>query len=180
MVAVNFEERFHLLLTALATRCNTQLGEVEIELYDRMLEPHGYENVCRALELIMIERRSNEPLPSVRQIMEKMGRGELSEKSRAVEVVNAIVRCVRRKGRYWPYESNFSEQLEQELGEDGAAAVRALGGWEAVIEMSDDNPRMYHLRLQETVGAYIERQRMKSGVPALGAPLGRAALPGKK
>jgi hypothetical protein len=177
------EETFHKLLTVLATRCRTELDSVEIGILDRHLAPYGYPAVNAALEKLIVERATNDPFPSIRKVLEIMGKGELSERSLAVDVTNKIAVLIRRKGRYWAHdEPDMRAALIKEIGEVGADVVKRLGGWQAVIEMSDENPRNYQLSIKETALATIEAKRQSDNLnrPALGAPSRKMLAGGSK
>lgn len=154
--ATEEEERFHKLLAILAARCRTELDEIEIEIYDKALAPHGYEAVNRALESILVDRTAVDPFPPVGAILVRLN-AATTPKALAMDVTNKICNAIRRKGRYWSYSTPDMERaLVEELGQAGADIVKQLGGWSAIIEHSDTNPKHYHLWIRETAQAVLE------------------------
>lgn len=171
-----YEERFHKLMTILAARCNTELDELEIELYDRKLCGHGYERVCQALENILIDRSSNDAFPSVGAILSRMG-VQMTPKTLAMEVTNRIVTAIHTKGYTWPdrfkTKQDFNNDQLRVLGEAGYALVTRLGGWAAVIEFANGNPSHYRTWVRDSALAMVESTgtSMLKALPEAPAPL---------
>lgn len=122
------EERFHRLLAILASRCRTELDELEIEIYDRHLSPYGYDKVCEALEGILIERSNTDQFPAIGMILNRLG-DAITQKSLAMDVTNRIAVAIRVKGYNWSDKvSDFENDQLRVLGEIGVQVVKRLGG----------------------------------------------------
>lgn len=153
------EERFHRLLAILAVRCREELDEIEIEVYDRNLSPHGYGAVCAALERILIERSPNDRFPSVGTILARMGAAHTS-KSLAMDVANRINKAIGTKGWNWSQKvPDLEAAMLEYLGVAGVAVVKNLGGWDAVCQASAKNPSgQFNAWLRDSAAATIEIQ----------------------
>lgn len=152
------EARFHKLMAILAARSRVELDELEIEIYDRQLAPHGYRAVVLALEEILTMRGPNDPFPTIQSILEKIGVAP-PPKSLAMDAANRILAAVRTKGWNWDQKvPDFQAAQLDALGPLGAAVVKRLGGWQAVIEMAKDerNPSQMRAWLRETALAVSE------------------------
>lgn len=150
------EKRFHRLLAILAARCKTELDELEIEIYDRNLAPHGYDAVCSALESILVERSSNDPFPPIGMVLARLG-AAITPKTLAMDVTNRIAAAVRNKGYNWDQKvQDFEGDQLRVLGEAGMAVVKRLGGWAAVVELANGNPNQYRTWIRDSATAVIE------------------------
>lgn len=137
----DWEIRFHKLLSLLAMRCGAELDELEVDIYDRVLKAHGYQNACRAVEAALAARRGRDAMPSAMDLVEKI-QPEVSEKGLATEVASRILAAISRRGHVWPQtyhydgHATFSAALRAELGEVAEDVVLKMGGWVKVCEES--------------------------------------------
>jgi hypothetical protein len=66
MKRVDFVE----MLVLVAQSCNFDLSEQLIAIYDQALAKNGYPKLCAALKHILINRRTRDPFPSIREVQE--------------------------------------------------------------------------------------------------------------
>lgn len=117
------EERFFKAMYVIANQVpNFELDESTIEMYDKMLSSYGYDNLTKALEDIFKERKSTDPFPSVRAIIEKL-EPTVEPKALAAEAASRIIGAVRKFGYSNPNEA------KQYIGELGWAVVERQGSW---------------------------------------------------
>lgn len=57
-------------MVILAEICRHKLDEYQIELYDKELSPRGYDKLCKAIDSLIIKRKSNERFPSIADFRE--------------------------------------------------------------------------------------------------------------
>lgn len=55
-------------LAVLAQICRHNLDEYQIELYDLELKSRGYDELCKAIDKVIINRKSNERFPSIGEL----------------------------------------------------------------------------------------------------------------
>lgn len=169
-----FEPRFFKLLGLLATRCQTELDVLEIEIYDRVLQPHGYEQACRALEQVLIERRVKDFMPSPREIMDKIAPKQ-NPKNLATEAANKILAQISRRGWSWVdtykyHHATFQAAMDSELGLLAANTVRLMGGWQRICEESGEvDTAVFRAQIRDAAASVQEEIRVnpKPQAPAL-------------
>jgi hypothetical protein len=179
------EAKFHKLLATLAMRARTELDDVEIEVYDKHLGPHGYGEVNAALEQLLVERGGNDPFPSIRKVLETMGKGELSEKSVVTDAASKIVGLINRFGFYLDHNvkrlgyDTVEACVAGECGPIGAEAVRLMGGYFKVWDTVVSDPKGWKFGVRDAVQLAAERARQQQRLkaPALAAP-GRKMIAG--
>ncbi len=153
------EERFHRLLALLSSRSHAEMDEIEVEIYDRILSPHGYERVNKAIEALIIERGPTDSFPSAGMILARLGVAPASPRAIAMDVTNRIITAIGRKGYNWSQKvPDFQADMLRVLGHDGVAAVRSLGGWEAVCELDKRDPQRLRTWIRDSAAAVLEIQ----------------------
>jgi hypothetical protein len=124
---MNWEKLFYDKILVLAKLCSFELDQMIIETLDKHLAPYGYQRVCIALDKIIVTRRSREPFPAIRDIVELIC-PPLDDESEATEAVALLIKSVSRHG--WPN----GKLAEAEMGELAWAVVERFGGWRRVCE----------------------------------------------
>lgn len=130
----NHELEFHSLLAMFATQSKVNLSQVMLRVYDRAVEPFGYERACVALEKIAQEIK-NWQMPTPQQLIEKM-ESRPSKISLANEIAGKIFEAVDKFG--W---SN-SQGAKSFVGDIGWKVVNSFGGWMTICESSKDHGQM--------------------------------------
>lgn len=168
------EEQFHKLIALLASRCQVELDEIELEIWDQKLSPYGYKAACIAIVTILAERSAGDRLPSVGDVLGRMGL-QTTPKALAIDVTNKIAAAVGQKGYTWRDRFKTDEEYQADqlrvLGEAGVEVVRRLGGWTAVIEFANGNPSYYKTWVRDTAIGVIEMAGPKYlALPAASSP----------
>lgn len=147
------EQEFIAKLTGLAHLCGFTLTPEVISLYDQHLGELGYADAARAIDRIIVERRSRDPFPSVKEIREVI-RPELRPEDEASEVVGRIVGLVSRAG---PYANGVADAL----GPIAWEIVCEEGGWVTVCELlTYDNMPTLKAQWRRAAEAKLRRRSM--------------------
>lgn len=128
---MNAQREFYGKITGLAVMCGFGLTPEVIGLYDKHLSALGYEALCRALDEIIVSRRSRDPFPSIAEIRERI-EPKIDPESEAIEAANRIYQAVCRIS---PYESEYAKA---HIGELGWQVVLREGGWMSLVESITD------------------------------------------
>lgn len=159
------ERDFIARLTALAAMCGFTLTPELIALYDRNLCASGYPKLVMALDYVIVNRKSRDPFPSIKEIRDLVA-PESDPEVEAIEAAGRIVQAVTRVG---PYQT---EKAREFIGELGWLVVQREGGWQTVCQiLTDDNIGI--LKAQWRQMAKAQYARAKAGVvtaPALPQP----------
>lgn len=148
------QKEFYAKLTGLAAMCNFTLTPEVIRLYDSNLSAMGYEALCRALDLIICERRSRDAFPSIREIKAQIN-PELDPAAEANEAVGRIMHAISRIG---PYNAAGARE---HMGELAWRVVTLEGGWETVCELVDyENMPTLQAQWREMARAQVVRAKM--------------------
>lgn len=149
------EQKFFTRITALASMCGFTLSPEVIALYDRNLSKLGYENLSHALDVVITNRKSRDPFPSIREIREIIS-PDADPEVEAIEAAGRIVQAVSRIG---PYQCDKAREF---IGELGWRVVEREGGWVNVCNvLTDENLGM--LKAQWRQMAKSQYMRAKSG-----------------
>jgi hypothetical protein len=153
------ETRFHKLLAILAARCRTELDEMEIEIYDKELSGAGYARVNTALSRILVDRRPNDPFPSVSFVRSIMN-PQADQETRAQLIADRVFGCISRKGYNWQDtspEPTFQKTMEAEFGWIGAWAVKNMGGWAELCKITTpENSSTIKAQLRKSLVAAVK------------------------
>jgi len=133
--------------------CQFTLTPEIIRLYDESLKSLGYERLCKALDFIIANRRSRDPLPSIREIREIVS-PEIDPEAEAIEAAGRIVQAVSSIGPYQP------EKAREFIGELGWLVVERDGGWQNVCRvLTDDNVGMLKAQWRQMAKAQFARAK---------------------
>ena len=157
-------------LTLLAGTCDHRLAPVMIELYDRALRKFGYERAVAAVEAAIMERRGQDRMPSIGDLVSRCS-PEILERDTAVEVSARIWSAIGKFG--WPGELDARGWI----GEVGWYVVQVNGGWERLCRTAQEKDvGTWKAQLRDHAAAAIRRH--KAGV--LGSAPGFGELPNSK
>jgi hypothetical protein len=172
MKRVNFVE----MLVLLAQSCEFDLSEPLIALYDQALEKNGYDKICLALKYILINRRTRDSFPSIREIQEIIT-PSMEAKDLATEAAARIIAAVSKFGRF-----NVKE-AEAYIGEIGWQAIKLWGSWTGLCDqLTISNGSILMAQFRELASTVIKKAQLGLGdqPPALPVALSSMkALPGK-
>ena len=108
-----------------------ELDEEMIGMYDQMLSRFGYERLCGALEHLILDRDTNDPFPSIKQIRAVLD-PKADPEQLAILAANAIQERIVKDGWTNP------ERARERMGELAWSVVQASGGWESVCRGATD------------------------------------------
>lgn len=122
---IDWEEQVEDRLAALAGLVRGFVLSPQIlDMYMRLLAPLGYEQVCFALDQIMLTRDSNDPFPSFKQIASLI-KPELDPETSATDIAGKIVQALHSCG-----DDRFgTERAKKLIGPIGWKVVESEGGW---------------------------------------------------
>lgn len=136
-------ERWMGALSALASLCEFELTSDVIAVYDMALSEHGYDNLAKATQHLMIERESHHKFPSIKDFHRTLNFAGGSPENEASRIAGHIIELISKKGRTWAMRDHtgtfgghesFAEAVEAELGAVGYEVVKRMGGWMALCE----------------------------------------------
>jgi len=148
---LNYEKQFFEKLTVLAKVCSFDLDTMIFRAYDSYLAPYGYEKICQALEKIFTTRRTRDPFPSIKEILDQI-LPPTDFESEAREAAGRILQAVNRFGWVNPTEAcKF-------IGELGWRAVERYGGWNSLCHtMTVQNTPIIQAQLRDIALASLKR-----------------------
>jgi hypothetical protein len=150
MKRVDFVE----MLVLVAQSCNFDLSEQLIAIYDQALAKNGYPKLCAALKHILINRRTRDPFPSIREVQEIVA-PTLATKDQATDAAARIIASVSKFGRTNP------GQAEAYIGELGWAAVKLYGGWNMLCEqLTVHNTSIVMAQFRELASTVIKKAEL--------------------
>lgn len=121
-----YEQEFHGLLAIFATNSKVSLNQVMIRVYDKAVEPYGYENASKALTILMNEVKSWQ-MPTPKQITDK-----IEMKASPLEAANQIV------GKIFESVSRFgymqATETKEYVGTIGWEVIKQFGGWSHICQ----------------------------------------------
>lgn len=123
---MNYELEFHQLLNVMAANSRVQLTQTMLKIYDKAVEPFGYERACKALEKLMLETKVWQ-MPTPKALIDSID-SRPSRIAEANEVAGRIIQSVSKFGWSSP------EQARQYIGELGWSVVQRFGGWGYLCE----------------------------------------------
>lgn len=166
------EQEFFTRLTALAKVSGANLTPDIVELYDQGLKHLGYSKVSKAIIHVMLNRRANDRMPSIRDLRELV-QPEVSPEQDAVEAVARIGEAMTKFGWANPKDAR------KFIGELGWVIVEREGGWESICEKTTLD-KLPTLRAQWREMAKAVTARAKAGklneAPALPEAPGSAKV----
>jgi hypothetical protein len=115
------EADFHHLLNVFAHNSKTPLSQMLIAIYDKAMEPYGYERAVAAMNILIMECRSWQ-MPTPHQIVEKIN-NKPSRISEANEVAGRIMQAIS------DYGYTRGSEAHDFIGDLGWQVVRRFGGW---------------------------------------------------
>lgn len=146
-------ENFSKALAVVAHMAQFKLEDMVTEFWIGSLRPHG---LGLATKTLLEIARAIKPgrMPSVLDVIEKMGKGEVSDETKAIDVAGRIVEAVHNIGyARWPDAAEL-------IGEIGQYVVRLGGGWEAICEdVNQDNLTAMRAQWRDQALAAIRKQR---------------------
>lgn len=150
------QKQFLERLWLLAKVCEYQLNADLIALYDRALSRFGYDRAIAAVEEAVIERRGNERMPSIGDLVARCS-PQILDSDSAVEVAGRILSAITKFG--W---SNGADAPSW-IGEVGWAVVERNGGWKNLCEtVKEKDIPTWRAQLRDQAGAVLRRH--KAGV----------------
>ena len=152
------EQMFFSMISAMSRMTGADLDEIAISLYHQALKPLGYEQVNNALKAMFEDINSRSPMPSIKQIKEKIGVSELDSDDMANIIAGKITGAVRK------YGYNSPEAARKYIGEEGWAVVEMQGGWARICEhLSDDQIPIYHAQWRKMIQAVLKNPEQAIG-----------------
>lgn len=115
--------KFYQRLGMLAKSCDYALTDDWLALYDRALRRFGYERATEAVEAAIIERRGNERMPSIGDLVARCS-PQIQERDTAVEAAGRIVAAVPKFGRY-----AHDADVRDWVGPVAWHVIEQNGGW---------------------------------------------------
>ena len=113
-------------LGMLAKSCEFHLTAEWVALYDRALQRFGYDRATAAVEDAIIERRGNERMPSIGDLVQRCA-PQVLDGDTAVEVSGRIIAAVPKFGRY----ANDAD-VRDWVGPVAWYVIQNNGGWKQV------------------------------------------------
>lgn len=154
-------------LVLVAQSCQFELSESLIAIYDQTLQRHGYPKLCWALKTILVNRRTRDPFPSIREIQETI-EPALEAKDIATDSAARLLGAVSKFGRGRPQEA------EVYVGEVGWRALRCWGTWSQLCEqLTTYNGTTMMAQFRDLCSTVVKKAQ-------LGLPDGPVALPGPR
>jgi len=147
-------EDFLTRLMGLAKVCNFALDKTIVAIYEKALAPFDLSKVSRSIEHIIVNRKTRDPFPSVKEIIEIMS-PQLNDDNEAVEAGSRIVQAVSRFGYSNPGDAhNF-------IGDLGWRIVERFGGWGSICQsMTPDNTSFMLSQFVKLGKAQIQRAKI--------------------
>jgi len=140
-------------LSVLATACKYQLTEEVIQVYDRALSTIGYGNAERAIVKAFMIRRSNDPMPSVFDLV-RFASGKTSDEAMASELSDKIWDAVARFGAY------SENQAKEFVGTIGAKVINRVG-WSFLCQAQLSDAPVIRAQLRGTAKSLLESDRFE-------------------
>lgn len=151
-------EMFSQGLFALAEMCQYKLSPNVVAMWVEIVKPHGLALATAALKEIAVEARPGGGFPSPQMVLNKMGKGVETDKSRAIAATDRILAAIRKFGT--PSSKERTEEVFEFLGEVASAAVRERYGWYRVVQETNDcDMQTWYAQMRDTCLACIERAR---------------------
>lgn len=159
------EQRFLTILSVLAEMCGSKLSSDLLEIYDNNLKDLGYENLCEALNQIIINRRAQDRFPSIRDIREACGEAKLSIEAAAQELLTRVIAAIAIFGYVDP------EGAREYMGEVAWSALPGNIGWEETCT-ADIPIATARAQLRQRIETKLKQQFPSGNVemPKLGNP----------
>jgi hypothetical protein len=150
-------------LTSLAIICNAELNEILIKLYIEHIENSiGFAQGIENIKKIIVERKAIDKFPSIRDIKDKSC-ALLEDKIIAIDVVNTLIRALRRHGSAWVYDLDYKEKFRKELGTLGVEVIKQLGGW---LHFCDEAARsettIFRAQIRELAEVVVKKHKAEN------------------
>ena len=138
-------------LYLLARECGKELNDDLMALYSRALEPMGYDEASHAVRFILMSRRSNEPFPTPREIMDAIPHDEQMSPD---EIANRMCGAIAKFGSY------NAKDAEAYIGAIGWKIIRDGGGWSNLcLHMRPDQMPTVRAQWRKQIEAAQSRER---------------------
>lgn len=144
----------------LAQACKFQLTKDLAEVYDGMAEKRGYPAACDAVKHFLMDRGTNDPFPSVKDLLERIDPASLPmlPEDEARTAASRAISAVAKFGRTNPVQARTF------VGELGWKAVETVGGWSTFCAaLTTSNLSVYQSQL--TNMALTIFRRTQKGLP---------------
>ncbi len=164
------QKQFVSRLAILAEFCGFNLSKEMVALYERALSRFGYEKATAAVEAAILERRGQDRMPSIGDLVNRCAPAILDGDS-AVEVSTRILSAIRKFGH-----PNGADARDW-VGEVGWHVVGLHGGWAAICQkVNEKDLPVWAAQLRDQAAATLRRH--KAGV--LAAPPSFNELPNNR
>lgn len=151
---------FDKAIAALATVCRFQLTPQVAGIYDGVMKQFGYPEATRALQKVFLTRRSNDPFPSVAELISLVD-SKISDQSAAQEASDRVWRAISMFG--W----NNEKPAKMWLGDLGAKVVERMG-WDYLTQAESSQGPVIRAQIRETAKSILESERFQSVNKLLG------------
>lgn len=158
-------------LGLLAKHCQYPITKEEGILYDRALQRFGYDRAVAAVEEAIIERRGNDRMPSIGDLVQRCA-PQVLDADTAVEVAGRIWTAISKFGQYRALDAAGW------IGEVGWYVVQNNGGWQRICETAlSKDQGIWKAQLRDHAAAAIRRQRagLLNAPPTFGEASNRVA-----
>lgn len=149
-------------LFELAKRCNYSIQDFEFSLYERTLEPFGFESCSLALDSILAETSDNQTtMPSCSFIAARILELSKMKNADSSDTASIIIRSFRNNGpfyhekiSYHPY-LNFETSYKARYGSYAWVVIKRLGGYKDLFEswQASSSQETFILRLRRFIEA---------------------------
>jgi hypothetical protein len=127
-----------------------------VALYDRALSRFGYDRATGAVEAAILERRGNERMPSIGDLVHRCA-PQVLDADTAVEVAGRIWTAISQFGQY------RGADAANWIGEVGWYVVTTSGGWEKICQTAQaKDVGVWRAQLRDHAAAALRRH--KAGV----------------
>ncbi len=155
-------------LRILAKVCDYQLPMELLALYDRALSRFGYDRATTAIEEAIIQRRGNDRMPSIGDLVDRCS-PQILETDSAVDVAARIWGAISKFG--WANATLAHDWI----GEVGWHIVSINGGWQRICETAQSKDvGVWKAQLRDHAAAALRRH--KAGVLGAAPKFGETSI----
>ena len=154
--------RFLKSIFELAGRCNYPISDFEFSLYEKTLEPFGFENCCIVMESILAENNcATRLMPSCSFIATEVMSHLKMKSAEKSDVASTIIRSFRNNGQFYPTKpsfhpySDFETSYKARYGHYAWIVLRRLGGYLEIFEswQASQSQENFLLKLRRSIEA---------------------------
>lgn len=140
-------------LFLLAKECGKELSDDLVDVYAAALAPMGFDNATMAIKFVLINRRSNEPFPTPRELMDAIP----SDDAMCPDTIaNRMAGAITKFGSY-----NYKD-AQKYIGEAGWKIICESGGWSQLCMHSrPDQMPILKSQWRKQLEAMAARERTK-------------------